>query len=60
MQGQVIGVNSSKIAATEYEGMGFAVPSDTAIETANSLIRVGYVSAILRPVALITSTPISV
>ena len=43
MQGQVIGVNSSKIAATEYEGMGFAVPSDTAIETANSLIRVGYV-----------------
>lgn len=43
MQGQVVGVNSSKIAATEYEGMGFAVPSDTAIETANSLIRVGYV-----------------
>lgn len=43
MQGQVIGVNSSKIAATEYEGIGFAVPSNTAIETANSLIRVGYV-----------------
>lgn len=43
MQGQVIGINSSKIAATEYEGMGFAVPSDTAIDTANSLIRVGYV-----------------
>lgn len=43
MQGQVIGVNSSKIASTEYEGMGFAVPSNTAISTANSLIRVGYV-----------------
>ena len=43
MQGQVIGVNSSKIAATEYEGMGFAVPSDTAIATANSLIKTGYV-----------------
>ena len=43
MQGQVIGINSSKIAATEYEGMGFAVPSNTAIDTANSLIRVGYV-----------------
>lgn len=43
MQGQVIGVNSSKIAATEYEGIGFAVPSNTAIETANSLIKVGYV-----------------
>ena len=43
MQGQVVGVNSSKIAATEYEGMGFAVPSDTAIATANSLIKSGYV-----------------
>ncbi len=43
MQGQVIGVNSSKIASTEYEGMGFAVPSVTALETANSLIKAGYV-----------------
>lgn len=43
MQGQVIGVNSSKIAATDYEGIGFAVPSNTAVATANSLIRVGYV-----------------
>ena len=43
MQGQIIGINSSKIAATEYEGMGFAVPSNTAVATANSLIRVGYV-----------------
>ncbi len=43
MQGQVIGVNSSKIAATEYEGIGFAVPSNTAISTANSLIKSGYV-----------------
>ena len=44
MQGQVIGINSSKIASTEYEGMGFAVPSNTAIETANSLIKNGYVT----------------
>lgn len=43
MQGQVIGVNSSKIAATDYEGMGFAIPSNTAVATANSLIKVGYV-----------------
>jgi len=43
MQGQVIGINSSKIASTEYEGMGFAVPTSTAIATANSLIKVGYV-----------------
>lgn len=43
MYGQVIGVTSSKIAATDYEGMGFAVPSNTAVNTANSLIKVGYV-----------------
>lgn len=43
MQGQVIGINSSKIASTEYEGMGFAVPSNTAVSTANSLIKSGYV-----------------
>ena len=44
MQGQVIGINSSKIASTDYEGMGFAVPSKTAIDTANSLIQNGYVA----------------
>lgn len=43
MQGQIIGVTSSKIAATDYEGMGFAIPSNTAVATANSLIKVGYV-----------------
>ena len=44
MQGQVIGINSSKIASTEYEGMGFAVPSSTAVKTANALIKNGYVA----------------
>lgn len=44
MQGQVIGINSSKIASTDYEGMGFAVPSNTAVETANSIIKNGYVA----------------
>lgn len=44
MQGQVIGINSSKIAATEYEGMGFAVPSNTAVQTANAIIKDGYVA----------------
>lgn len=43
MQGQIIGINSSKIASTEYEGMGFAVPSSTAVSVADSLIKVGYV-----------------
>lgn len=44
MQGQVVGINSSKIASTEYEGMGFAVPSKTAVDIANSLIKNGYVA----------------
>ena len=41
--GQVIGINSSKIAATDYEGMGFAVPIATAKSVAESLIEYGYV-----------------
>lgn len=44
MQGQVIGIISSKIASTDYEGMGFAIPSDTAIKIAKSLISNGYVA----------------
>ncbi len=44
MQGQVIGICSSKIASTDYEGMGFAVPSNTAVDTANSIIKNGYVA----------------
>ena len=43
MSGQVIGINSSKIASTDYEGMGFAVPSNTAVKTSNCLIKDGYV-----------------
>ena len=42
--GQVIGINSSKIASTEYEGMGFSVPSTTVKEIVDELIRNGYVS----------------
>lgn len=42
--GQVIGINSSKIAATQYEGMGFAVPSETVKEIADDIIANGYVT----------------
>ena len=42
--GQVIGINSSKIASTEYEGMGFAVPTATVKEIVDELIKNGYVS----------------
>ncbi len=37
-KGQLIGVNSSKIAATEYEGMGFAIPIDTVVEVCDKII----------------------
>ncbi len=42
--GQVIGINSSKIASTDYEGMGFAVPSTTVKEIVDELIANGYVT----------------
>ncbi|MBQ8795309.1 MAG: trypsin-like peptidase domain-containing protein [Clostridia bacterium] len=42
--GQVIGVNSAKIASEDYEGMGFAIPSRTVKEVVDDLIRQGYVS----------------
>ena len=41
--GQVIGINSSKIAKTDYEGMGFAVPSSIFASVVDSLIKYGYV-----------------
>ena len=43
MYGQVIGVNSAKIAATGYEGMGFAIPSSKVKEIVTDLIDYGYV-----------------
>ena len=42
--GQVIGVNSAKIASEEYEGMGFAIPSRTVKEVVDDLIKQGFVS----------------
>ncbi|WP_252891160.1 S1C family serine protease [Thermoclostridium stercorarium] len=42
-KGQVIGVNTVKISGSEYEGLGFAIPINTAMEIANSLISDGYV-----------------
>jgi S1-C subfamily serine protease len=41
--GQVIGLNSSKISSTEYEGMGFAVPSETAVRVVSDLLKYGKV-----------------
>lgn len=36
--GEVIGITNMKIASSSIEGMGFAIPIDTAIKTANDLI----------------------
>lgn len=43
MYGQVVGITSSKIAGSEYEGMGFAIPMTTVKKVAESLIKNGHV-----------------
>ncbi len=42
-EGLVVGINSSKIAATDYEGMGFAIPSTVVQPVVSDLIEYGYV-----------------
>jgi serine protease Do len=42
-QGQLIGINSSKISQTGIEGIGFAIPSDTVQTVVTQLIRYGHV-----------------
>ncbi|MBR3597534.1 MAG: serine protease [Clostridia bacterium] len=42
--GQVIGINSMKIVASDYEGMGFAVPSSVFVEIVNEIMTNGYVA----------------
>lgn len=43
MKGQVIGINSSKIVATGYEGLGFSIPINTAQPVITELKKYGYV-----------------
>ena len=43
LAGQLVGVNSSKISATEFEGIGFAIPSNTAKTISDELILNKYV-----------------
>ncbi len=42
--GQVIGINTAKLVAEEYEAMGFAIPSNKVLEIINKLIKYGYVN----------------
>ena len=46
--GQVMGITTVKIANSDYEGMGFAIPSNTVIDIVNDLIGQGYVSGRVR------------
>ena len=48
MYGQVIGINSSKIAAEEFEGMGFAIPITGAKTIVDDLLAGGYVEGRVR------------
>lgn len=43
-KGELIGINSAKIAETDVEGIGFAIPSDKVMEIAQELMDKGYVS----------------
>lgn len=57
MAGQIVGINSSKIASTEYEGMGFAVPTSIAVPVVDALIQYKYVPN--RPKLGIEYAPVS-
>ena len=41
--GQIVAINSAKIVAEEYEGLGFAIPIDEAKKIIDELINYGYV-----------------
>lgn len=37
-KGELVGINSSKIVSEEFEGMGFAIPSNTVVEICDNII----------------------
>lgn len=57
MYGQVIGINTAKISSSAYEGMGFAIPSQTVKDIVDDLISKGYVENRVR--LGISGTPVS-
>lgn len=56
MAGELIGINSMKIASSQVEGMGFAIPSNEMVKIVDSLIENGKV---VRPLLGISSREIS-
>lgn len=61
--GKVIGINSSKMSSSyssnsaSIEGIGFAIPANTVVETINDLIKYGYVTG--KPQLGITAQDVS-
>lgn len=43
LYGEVIGITTAKINSATYEGMGFAIPTDTVETIVNNIIKYGYV-----------------
>ncbi|MBQ7971219.1 MAG: PDZ domain-containing protein, partial [Clostridia bacterium] len=41
--GQVVGICSSKLVATDYEGIGFAIPINDVVNLSEELINYGYI-----------------
>ncbi len=58
MSGEVIGITSVKIVASEVEGMGFAISSDEAKPIIQDLIRYGHVTYPWLGVSLTTVDPL--
>lgn len=44
-RGQVVGVVNAKISRDDVEGIGFAIPSNTAVSIASDMINYGYVAS---------------
>lgn len=42
--GQVIGINSSRLSSSSYDGIGFAIPVNDALPVLEDLIQYGYVT----------------
>ncbi|MEG1896126.1 MAG: trypsin-like peptidase domain-containing protein, partial [Oscillospiraceae bacterium] len=42
--GQVVGINSSKIASVDFEGIGFSIPITEAMPIVESIVKYGYVT----------------
>lgn len=42
MNGELVGVNSSKIVSESFEGMGFAIPADTVVDICDKIIAKEY------------------